>query len=150
MAFPRPLRFAFTALAATAALAGCTQTPSEDPTIAKAPADAATVVATTTFGQTVFTELQIKEEPAKTCFTVTSSYKGDDWNGDIDCVDGNASASFNGKASVLLLTSLQEKTNVFKVSPATRPDVRCFVTASTTRADQGSGHLRCMKVAATP
>lgn len=142
-----------TAFTLAVALTGCVKTP--DTTEAALPeatttltvqnATASKVLATTQIGVNYLYEIAPTNSPNVTCFMNASIYTGTAVSGDVDCVkkpEGYVEP-VNGKAVIESATRIGTNT-FYEVTPATRPDLRCYVSSTIYGGTAVSGSVQCL------
>lgn len=140
-------------LAAAVGLAGCVPTPGT--TEAKAPDAVATTVvtqqgaaivnATTRIGANNLYEITPVASKNLTCFMSASIYTGSAVSGSSDCVPKVAGTEGTPTAAATIESATTiGANNFYEVTPATRKDVTCFVTASVYSGSAVSGSIRCL------
>lgn len=158
-----PMKNIATAFAMTAGLlaAGCTDAPptteahmpAATETLAVAQAGSATVLATTKIGGTYIYEVEPLVNNDVTCFVASSIFTSDAVGGNLDCVTKPEGVqAVPTRAGVVLHSSTTIGANTFyELTPETRPDLRCFLVASTYTNDPVSGAIKCQPaIAAAP
>jgi hypothetical protein len=136
-----------------AAMTGCVPAPSAtetavpDATVSTSVTNAApaNVVATTQIGSNYLYEIAPPNSPNTTCFMYSSIYTGSAVSGSVDCVakPAGAFAAAVGKAVIESVTKIGANT-FYEVTPASRPDLRCFMSSSVYTGSAVSGSVKCL------
>lgn len=100
------------------------------------------VAATTVVESTIFSELTSTRDADLTCFTATPVYSATQGGGAISCVPVAGKLQPTSGAKVEFMRAV-DSTYIYRVTPATRPDVRCYLTTSAFSAQSTGSGLSC-------
>lgn len=148
MSLSRTLTALFTCSAA-ALLAGCggPATPatglagtSQD----DGPGIATDIRAVTRINDMDFREFTTAADPDITCFSLVTRYGGTDGPNGLYCTAGAPEGTVSAKAKFQYAATVQG-TNIYRVEPATRPDLRCYISGSRySGSSDGVGSITCL------
>lgn len=91
-----------------------------------------------------FSEFTTAADPDITCFALTTKYDGTASPSGLYCTPGAPEGTASGQANVAFAATIKNA-NIYRIEPATRPDLRCYVSGSYySMTSDGVGSITCL------